>query len=86
MQRLLRELKIGRHLANHENIISMTDIQVTTLGPNEPDDLYICTELFPTDLHRVIYAKTVSLTDDHYKFFVGAAARFEIYALCWYYP
>ena len=74
-KRLLRELKIGRHLANHENIISMTDIQVTTLGPNEPDDLYICTELFPTDLHRVIYAKTVSLTDDHYKFFVWQLLR-----------
>ena len=53
----------------------MTDIQVTTLGPNEPDDLYICTELFPTDLHRVIYAKTVSLTDDHYKFFVWQLLR-----------
>ena len=74
-KRLLRELKIGQHLAAHENIISMTDIQVTTLGPNQPDDLYICTSLFPTDLHRVIYAKTVSLTDDHYKFFVWQLLR-----------
>ena len=42
-KRLLRELKIGQHLTGHENIITMSDIQVTKLSPSDPDDLYICT-------------------------------------------
>ena len=74
-KRLLRELKIGQHLTGHENIITMTDIQVIKLSPNDPDDLYICTELFPTDMHRVIYSKTVQLSDDHYKFFIWQLLR-----------
>lgn len=74
-KRLLRELKIGQHLTDHENIVSMVDIQVTKPSPNGPDDLYICTELFPTDLHRVVYSKTVALSEDHYKFFIWQLLR-----------
>ena len=69
-KRLLREIQIGRHLAGQENIISTVDVMVTRRSPDDEDDLYIVTDLFPTDLHRVVHSKNVPLGGDHVKFFL----------------
>ena len=69
-KRLIREIGIGRHLKEQENIITTVDVLVTRRSANDPDDLYIVTELFPTDLHRVIHSKNVPLGPDHVKFFL----------------
>ena len=69
-KRLLREIQIGRHIAGQENVISTVDVMVTRRSANDVDDLYIVTDLFPTDLHRVIHSKNVPLGDDHVKFFL----------------
>ena len=69
-KRLLREIQIGRHLAQQENIISTVDVMVTRRSPDDEDDLYIVTDLFPTDLHRVVHSKNVPLGGDHVKFFL----------------
>ena len=69
-KRLLREIQIGRHLVQQENIISTVDVLVTKRSTSDVDDLYIVTDLFPTDLHRVIHSKNVPLGGDHVKFFL----------------
>ena len=69
-KRLLREIEIGRHLTHQENIISTVDVLVTRRSTTDEDDLYIVTDLFPTDLHRVIHSKNVPLGGDHVKFFL----------------
>ena len=67
---LIREIGIGRHLREQENVITTVDVLVTRRSQDDPDDLYIVTELFPTDLHRVIHSKNVPLGPDHVKFFL----------------
>ena len=69
-KRVLRELLITKHLRAHENIVTLIDVQVSQRRPGAKDDLYIATELFPTDLHRVVYSKNVKLSDDHVRFFL----------------
>lgn len=69
-KRLIREIGIGRHLREQENVITTVDVLVTRRSQDDPDDLYIVTELFPTDLHRVIHSKNVPLGPDHVKFFL----------------
>ncbi|KAJ1930595.1 MAPK protein hog1, partial [Linderina macrospora] len=46
-KRTYRELKLLKHL-RHENIISMSDIFISSL-----EDIYFVTELLGTDLHRL---------------------------------
>lgn len=63
--RTYREIKILRHLVNHENIISIRDV---FLGNDNPKDVYIVFDYMDTDLKRVLESSQV-LTNDHIKYF-----------------
>lgn len=73
-KRILRELKLLRHLNSHENIISIFDIM--SVPPNTPhfDDIYIVTNLMESDLERIIRSKQV-LTDQHLQYFLYQILR-----------
>lgn len=69
--RTLREMKLLRHF-NHENIISILDIQ----RPSSYDtfhEVYLIQELMETDMHRVI--RTQTLSDDHCQYFIYQTLR-----------
>ena len=71
--RTLREIKILRHLRDHENIIPLTGI----MRPSSSKDfehLYIVSELMDTDLHQVIRSQQ-QLSDDHVQYFVYQILR-----------
>ena len=63
--RTYREIKILRHLINHENIISIRDV---FLGNNNSKDVYIVFDSMDTDLKRVLESSQ-TLTNDHVKYF-----------------
>lgn len=70
--RTLREIKLLKHFNNHENIISILDIQ----KPESLDsfnEVYLIQELMETDLHRVI--KSQKLSDDHIQYFIYQTLR-----------
>ncbi|QQK46208.1 MAP kinase, conserved site [Penicillium digitatum] len=69
--RTLREMKLLRYF-NHENIISILDIQRPRNyeGFNE---VYLIQELMETDMHRVI--RTQDLSDDHCQYFIYQTLR-----------
>lgn len=73
-KRILRELKLLRHLNSHENIISIFDIM--SVPPNTPqfDDIYIVTNLMESDLERIIRSKQ-QLTDQHLQYFLYQILR-----------
>lgn len=73
-KRILRELKLLRHLNNHENIVSIVDIM--SVPPNTPmfDDIYIVTNLMESDLERIIQSKQV-LTNQHLQYFLYQILR-----------
>ncbi|KKZ66188.1 mitogen-activated protein kinase [[Emmonsia] crescens] len=69
--RTLREMKLLRYF-NHENIISILDIQ----KPRSYDsftEVYLIQELMETDMHRVI--RTQDLSDDHCQYFIYQTLR-----------
>lgn len=72
-KRILRELKLLRHLGGHENIIWILDVMVS---PNARDfkDLYIVTDLMETDLGRIIDSSQ-TLSDAHIKYFMYQMLR-----------
>jgi serine/threonine protein kinase len=60
-KRMLREIKLLRHLGHHDNCIEILDIMT---GPPEVEDfhtLYIVTQLFESDLERIINSAQVSM-------------------------
>jgi serine/threonine protein kinase len=63
--RTYREIKILRHLVNHENIITIRDV---FLGSNNSKDVYIVFDYMDTDLKRVLESNQ-ALTNDHIKYF-----------------
>lgn len=69
--RTLREIKLLRHF-NHENIISIVDIQKPTSYENF-HEVYLIQELMETDMHRVIRSQTLS--DDHCQYFIYQTLR-----------
>ncbi|ODV96607.1 hypothetical protein PACTADRAFT_48438 [Pachysolen tannophilus NRRL Y-2460] len=69
--RTLRELKLLKHF-NHENIISILDIQIP-YSFESFNEVYLIQELMETDLHRVI--KTQKLSDDHCQYFIYQTLR-----------
>ena len=71
--RTLREIKILRHLKDHENIIILLDIMKPTSRDNF-DDVYLVSELMDTDLHQVIRSPQ-KLSDDHIQYFVYQVLR-----------
>nr|POE93331.1 mitogen-activated protein kinase [Quercus suber] len=69
--RTLREMKLLRYF-NHENIISILDIQ----KPRSFEaftEVYLIQELMETDMHRVI--RTQELSDDHCQYFIYQTLR-----------
>ncbi|CAF0988506.1 unnamed protein product [Adineta steineri] len=63
--RTYREIKILRHLINHENIITIRDV---FLDLNHTKDVYIVFDYMDTDLKRVLESNQI-LTNDHIKYF-----------------
>ena len=59
-KRVLREAKLLRFLAGHENIVELLSLE----SSRGVDDVFLVSVLFETDLHRVIYSRQ-DLTDDH---------------------
>lgn len=63
--RTYREIKILRHLINHENIISIRDV---FLAGAQREDVYIVFDYMDTDLKRVLESNQI-LSNDHVKYF-----------------
>jgi serine/threonine protein kinase len=76
-KRILRELKLLRHLGGHENVSWILDVMV---GPTSGiptgaiRDVYIVTDLMECDLAKVIESPQ-ALSDAHTKFFVYQLLR-----------
>ena len=68
-KRILRELKLLRHFQKHENIISIYDIMAVEPDTIKFDDIYIVTNLYESDLERIIQSRQV-LTDQHFQYFL----------------
>lgn len=75
LKRILREVILLRHFITHENIVSIYDIM--TDPPDVPDfeDIYIVTNLFETDMEKIISSNENSLTDHHLQFFMYQILR-----------
>ncbi|KAI4164136.1 MAG: hypothetical protein LQ342_002100 [Letrouitia transgressa] len=69
--RTLREMKLLRYF-NHENIISILDIQ-RPRNYESFSEVYLIQELMETDMHRVI--RTQELSDDHCQYFIYQTLR-----------
>lgn len=69
--RTLREMKLLRYF-NHENIISILDIQ-RPRNYESFTEVYLIQELMETDMHRVI--RTQDLSDDHCQYFIYQTLR-----------
>lgn len=73
-KRILREIKLLRHLGRHDNIMELLDLQT---GPPETQDfrhLYIITQLYECDLDRII-SSSQRLTDSHVQYFLYQILR-----------
>lgn len=73
-KRILRELKLLRHLNNHENIVQILDIMTYPPNTQQFDDIYIVTNLMESDLERIIQSKQV-LTNQHLQYFLYQILR-----------
>lgn len=72
-KRILRELKLLRHIGGHENLLWINDIWV---APSQRDfkDVYIATDLMETDLAHIIDSPQ-ALSDSHIKYFIYQLCR-----------
>lgn len=73
-KRILREIKLLRHLGKHDNVIEILDIMT---GPPDSLDfhtLYIVTQLFECDLDRIVSSNQM-LTDQHAQYFIYQLLR-----------
>lgn len=73
-KRILRELKLLNHFGKHENIISIYDIMAVEPDTIKFDDIYIVTNLYESDLERIIQSRQV-LTDQHFQYFLYQILR-----------
>jgi hypothetical protein len=72
-KRVLRELKLMRHLGAHDNLVQLVDlIEPPSLAGFA--DVYIVSNLFETDLHRVLCSKQV-LSSQHVQYFIYQLLR-----------
>ena len=69
-KRVLREAKLLRFLAGHENVVELLALEAA----DACEDVFIVTSLFETDLHKVIYSKQ-SLSEAHTRWFVYQTLR-----------
>lgn len=68
-KRVLREIKMLRHLGCHENIISLYDVVTMPYGQEEFTDIYIITQLYECDLDRII-SSNQPLSEGHIQYFL----------------
>lgn len=73
-KRILREIKLLRHLGKHENIIEILDIMTAPPEAEDFHSLYIVTQLCECDLERII-SSSQRLTDQHLQYFVYQLLR-----------
>jgi serine/threonine protein kinase len=73
-KRILRELKLLRHLRNHENIVSVIDIMAIPPNSSHFNDIYIVTNLMETDLECIIRSNQ-NLSNQHFQFFLYQILR-----------
>ncbi len=73
-KRILREIKLLRHLNTHENVISILDLMSVPPNSDQFDDIYIVTNLMESDLERIIRSKQV-LTNQHLQYFLFQILR-----------
>lgn len=55
-KRIVREIKLLGFF-DHENIVSLLDVQKPHEGRRNFEDIYIITDLMETDMHRVVYSR-----------------------------
>lgn len=71
---LQREVRILRHIGNHENVVELVDLFAQPYGTERFEDLYLIMELFESDLDRII-ASSQELTDQHFQYFLYQILR-----------
>ncbi|ETV82901.1 CMGC/MAPK protein kinase, variant [Aphanomyces astaci] len=73
-KRILREMKLLKHLGAHENIINILDVILIPPNTTNFDDIYIVTDLMESDLERII-SSTQTLSDAHFQYFLYQILR-----------
>ncbi len=71
-KRALREIKLLRHFAGHENITSILDMEAADFETF--NEIYISQELMEADLHQIIRSEQ-PLSDAHYQYFIYQICR-----------
>ncbi|KAF9124641.1 Mitogen-activated protein kinase [Linnemannia schmuckeri] len=71
-KRALREVKLLRHFAGHENITSILDMDI--INVMDFNEIYLVQELMEADLHQIIRSEQ-PLTDAHFQYFVYQICR-----------
>ena len=71
-KRVLREIRLLCSF-DHENVLSIRDLQMPKDDKGNHEDIYIITELLDTDLAKVIYSPQ-PLIDDHVQYFLYQAS------------
>ncbi|KAI8904311.1 kinase-like domain-containing protein [Gorgonomyces haynaldii] len=71
-KRALREIKLLRHFAGHENITCILDMEIADF--TNFNEIYISQELMEADLHQIIRSEQ-PLTDAHYQYFIYQICR-----------
>eukprot|EP00943_MAST-04B_sp_MAST-4B-sp1_P005000 g5000.t1 len=73
-KRILREMKLMRHLQGHANIVSLQKCFTIPSNVLNFRDVYIVTKLFESDLAKIITSKQ-SLSDAHCRYFLYQLLR-----------
>jgi len=72
--RVLRELRLLRHIAGRENTLKIRDAYTYPPDMPEFEDVYIVTDLLETDMDRVLRSSQ-DLTSQHYRYFLYQLLR-----------
>ena len=68
---VLREIRILRHLAGHEQVLRLLEVDATaTLA-----DILLVTPFYDMDLHRLIHARDIAITPAHARWFAFQLLR-----------
>ena len=73
-KRILREMKLMRHLKGHANVVSLHDCFAIPANTHNFRDVYIITKLFESDLAKIISSQQ-QLTDAHCRYFLYQLLR-----------
>lgn len=69
-KRTLREVKILRHLGEHENVVKLLDIMTDPPNSDDFHSLYLVLDYYESDLLSIIRSQQ-RLTERHYKCFIS---------------